>query len=439
VRSQNPKELEAALKHACIMESYTSTKEKKTEAEKSNAMEKPEKQLVEKYGGRVRPVTGDGEIQTTEVFVRQVVERIQGVIEAKLTPTQYSSNPILSSAYAGLSYEAFPFYPATYANVSLPQATHNIASVPQPSVATQQNVSELATTSPPSTVKIHDTNRRCWICNSEQYFSPSSPNKVPKVTNATQASDTNNKPELNHPNELCRYCKKTGHTVKDCYKLANKILAEDAEKLRTDFLQPPNAIARVVSSERIPKPLRDKFVYIAATINGNLTNCLCDSGCDVNLLPVHFVNLNDVLPSDCKLHAAGGTPIEVLGHCKIPIQLENGFLIDTDFIVSPSIKEPMLGIEWLTKNAVRWNFLDGTIIIQDPTFNVGDTQSSHADPGKEMSVRSVSILRDDCARLTSGHVVLPISTSPVSKEVLFHEIDKICNAAKTKALSLNKC
>jgi len=76
-------------------------------------------------------------------------------------------------------------------------------------------------------------------------------------------------------------------------------------------------------------------VYIAATNNGTLTNCLCDSGCDVNLLPVHYVNFNDVLPS--KLSAAGGTPIEVLGHCKIPIQLENGFLIETDFIISPSI------------------------------------------------------------------------------------------------------
>jgi len=62
-------------------------------------------------------------------------------------------------------------------------------------------------------------------------------------------------------------------------------------------------------------------------MNCTLTDCLCDSGCDVNLLPVHYVNLNDVLPSNCKLSAASGTPIEVLGHFKIPInvKLENGF------------------------------------------------------------------------------------------------------------------
>jgi len=125
-----------------------------------------------------------------------------------------------------------------------------------------------------------------------------------------------------------------------------------------------------------------KFVYIPAYINGVLTDCLCDSGCDVNLLPVKFVNLNDVLLSSCELFAAGGTPIEVLGHCKIPLQLKDSFFIETDFIISPSIKEPMLGIQWLTRNASRWNFQDGTIMIRDPTSSVGETHSSHAVIGR---------------------------------------------------------
>jgi len=41
VRSQNPKDLEAALKHASIYESFTSTRGKRTETEQSNASEKP--------------------------------------------------------------------------------------------------------------------------------------------------------------------------------------------------------------------------------------------------------------------------------------------------------------------------------------------------------------------------------------------------------------
>jgi len=50
------------------MESFTSTRGKRTDAEQSNASEKSEKQPVNKYGGRVRSVTEDGEIQTTEAL-----------------------------------------------------------------------------------------------------------------------------------------------------------------------------------------------------------------------------------------------------------------------------------------------------------------------------------------------------------------------------------
>jgi len=145
-------------------------------------------------------------------------------------------------------------------------------------------------------------------------------------------------------------------------KLANKQIAEEAEKLKNNAMPHANGISRIVSSVDVPKVGRDKFVYISAFINGT-KNSLCDSGCDVNLLPVHFVNPCDVLFRECKLYAAGGTSIEVLGHCQITIQLENGFIVETDFVISPSIKKPMLGIDWLTKNAVRWNFLEGTFMI----------------------------------------------------------------------------
>jgi len=130
------------------------------------------------------------------------------------------------------------------------------------------------------------------------------------------------------------------------------------------------------------------------------------------LLPVHFVNLCDVLPSECKLYSAGGTPIEFLGHCQITIQLENGFLVETDYIISPSIKEPMLGIDWLTRNAARWIFLEGTIIIQNPAFNSGRPSSSYADLGRDLTVKSVR--RDDYAKLTTSQVVFPSMSSPIS-------------------------
>jgi len=294
----------------------------------------------------VRSVTEDGEIQTTEAFVRQVVDRIQGVIEAKLTPPQLSTIPVLSTVYPSLNYQSPSFYPSLYNNVSppqvgfqvasAPQVGYNVISAPQANTAGLRNVSEVAKNNAPPTTTIYDTNKRCWICNAEKHFASNRPNRTPKDTNATENSNTNNKPDLNNPYVPCRYFKKTGHTVNDCYRLVNKRIAEDAERIRINSLQPPATSARVFLSIDDPKPTRDKFVYIAATINGNVTRCLCDSGCDVNLLPVHFVNLEDVLPSDCKPFAAEGTPIDVIGHCTILIALENGFLIKTNSSFHPA-------------------------------------------------------------------------------------------------------
>jgi len=48
-----------------------------------------------------------------------------------------------------------------------------------------------------------------------------------------------------------------------------------------------------------------------------------------------------------------------------------------------------------------------------------------------MSVRSVYTQKSDCTGLTTGHVVFSTSTTPVSKEVLFHAVNRICNASRT--------
>jgi len=63
-------------------------------------------------------VTEDNDIQSTEAFVRQVVDRIQGVIEAKLTPPQPTSSPVFTTAYPGINYQTPTFYPGPYTGIS---------------------------------------------------------------------------------------------------------------------------------------------------------------------------------------------------------------------------------------------------------------------------------------------------------------------------------
>jgi len=226
VRSQNPKDLDVALKHASIMESFTSTRGKRTEAEQFNASEKPDKQPVDKYGGRVRYVTKEGDVQSTEALVRQVDDRIQGVKKAKLTPTQYFPTSILSQAYPGLNYQANPFCPSPYGDLTAPQVVFQVAgtpqvgycpanapqsspaSAPQASTTNQRIVSKVPTNNTLPTIKVYDASRRGWTCNSKQHFDSKCTSKVSKIANTSQSSNNNSKPDLNDPNEPCRYCQK---------------------------------------------------------------------------------------------------------------------------------------------------------------------------------------------------------------------------------------
>jgi len=61
-------------------------------------------------------------------------------------------------------------------------------------------------------------------------------------------------------------------------------------------------------------------------------------------------------------------------------------------------KKNMLGIEWLTRNEARWNFLDGTIMIRNPEFTLGEEKPPPAQTCQELADRSFYTQRNDCTR-----------------------------------------
>jgi len=190
VHSQNPKYLKAALNHASIIESFTSTRAKRSDPDQSNSNDKSERQPVDKYGGRVRSVTGDGEIPVIEAFVRQVVERIQGVIEAKFTPAQPLPITTTSSAYSGLSYRSSPFQTGNYTTVSPPQVVYVNPTVSQPS-----NLSAWINSAVARPQRVPNPDRKYCTCGSPQHLSSACPGKTINVgasNNTTNTSDSVN-------------------------------------------------------------------------------------------------------------------------------------------------------------------------------------------------------------------------------------------------------
>jgi len=62
------------------------------------------------------------------------------------------------------------------------------------------------------------------------------------------------------------------------------------------------------------------------------------------------------------LKAANGTPIPITGQVKLRLSL-GGFSTCIEALVSPHVIEPMLGIDFLVKNQVVWDFAQSTITI----------------------------------------------------------------------------
>jgi len=227
----------------------------------------------------------------------------------------------------------------------------NLAGQPQVNIQSQRNASEIATSRPPIAPKVNDSIRRCWVCQSEQHLSSTCPNKIPKSVeariynfNSSLAGNNDSRSELNDLNETCRYRKRFGHSIKNCFKLVNKNREGETESLKDTLWPPPTEFAfRAVDFEGVDTNGTSKRVYLSAIINNEPVSCMCDPGSDENFMPYDLVEPENIIEMSMNSYAANGTVIEILGHCRVSVQLVNQVTIVSDFLVSKRVACPMLG------------------------------------------------------------------------------------------------
>ena len=91
-------------------------------------------------------------------------------------------------------------------------------------------------------------------------------------------------------------------------------------------------------------------------------SCELDSGAVCSLVPKDFVKKEQVAPATEKLRALGGHSLNVIG--KVEVQLEmNGRELDTPLLVVDGIDYPILGIDWMRRHCVMWDFETDTVLI----------------------------------------------------------------------------
>jgi len=102
---------------------------------------------------------------------------------------------------------------------------------------------------------------------------------------------------------------------------------------------------------------------------------LIDSGCELSLAPSSVVGDRLLRPVSQGVFAANGSPIFVQGETEIEMDL-GGYTSTATVLLSPDVSELMLGITWLTREGVVWDFSARTLLVGRRSFALHSKKSS---------------------------------------------------------------
>jgi len=163
-----------------------------------------------------------------------------------------------------------------------------------------------------------------------------------------------------HPSRVlgpCFKCSQMGHLQRNC-PVRDKLTQQSANM-------------GSVHTKGVSRRKR-QFVnatYLRARIGQQLCDCFLDTGSEVTVIPASMVRKEDIKDTVQSLSAANGTEIAVLGEVSLSFSVGefNGVLSG---LVSEHVGEVMLGIDWMTNNAVTWEFDRSRIKIRQRYYNL---------------------------------------------------------------------
>jgi len=110
------------------------------------------------------------------------------------------------------------------------------------------------------------------------------------------------------------------------------------------------------------RQMKEHPVYLNAYLGKRRVSFLVDTGCERSVTPKRLVDESRIEQAECRLFAANGTVINVIGEVTMDIRIGE-LVLPTRFVVSDNVTEPMLGVEWLRCNQMTWDFAQDILII----------------------------------------------------------------------------
>ena len=120
-------------------------------------------------------------------------------------------------------------------------------------------------------------------------------------------------------------------------------------------------------------------LIIHARINGRVYPCLIDSGSEATIINESLVPSDEIRESSRTLIAANGSSIEVSGVVDLPLFVGR-HKFQSSFIVSPQIRNVILGLDWLEAHDCLIDCKNMTLIAGNRRFKLGHVNIARKGP-----------------------------------------------------------
>ena len=195
----------------------------------------------------------------------------------------------------------------------------------------------------------------------------------PPGWNANPGQSAGNPPTGRHgPNAtgplICYGCQQPGHVRRNCpQNVPQGAPNTNLSMVRADFNTNRDVYSYAAGASRNAALYPGSRSYLPIEIDGVRHIALLDSGSEMCIMPYKFVGRLQVVPTDRRLFGAGGHRIPVAGSVRMTVKL-GGFALEADALVARSVNEVILGIDWLIRHQISWQFGEGSIGVRGYQF-----------------------------------------------------------------------
>lgn len=200
-----------------------------------------------------------------------------------------------------------------------------------------------------------------------------------------------------HKKELfCRYCKKNGHVIDQCYKRAYVNSKRNGINNTNDNTKLTNEDASILSNVNAVKnyepPKPHKLLTADVTVDNTTVPALLDTGSSCSLISKDYFDSlsfsSIVHPNSIQLSSANGRVVETSGHIYLEFAINEQYFNHPLILCKGLLHKIILGNDFMSKNNINIDYFKNQVNINNTSvcFHV-----NFSNPANQLS------LVDDCS------------------------------------------